>query len=36
MADNKEEYLNLKGNQVGLYFIKIDQKTPKAYKIVLE
>ena len=36
MADNKEEYLNLKGNQVGLYFIKIDQKIPKAYKIVLE
>jgi hypothetical protein len=35
-ANNKEEYLNLKGNRKGLYFIKIDQKIPKAYKIVLE
>jgi hypothetical protein len=36
LADNKDVSVNLIGNPVGLYFIKIDQKTPKTYKIVLE
>jgi hypothetical protein len=35
-AENKVEYLNLKGNAAGSYFIRIDQKSPKTYKLVLE
>jgi hypothetical protein len=33
---NKIESLNLIGKPRGLYFIKIDQKTPKTYKLILE
>jgi hypothetical protein len=36
LAVNKEENLNLKGNPTGLYFIKVDQKISKTFKIVLE
>ncbi|MDP2337610.1 MAG: PKD domain-containing protein [Bacteroidota bacterium] len=36
LADNLEENLNLKENPSGLYFIRIDQKMPKTYKIVLK
>ena len=36
LAVNKIEYLNLKGNHAGLYFIKVNQKTPKTYKLILE
>ncbi|MDP2335711.1 MAG: T9SS type A sorting domain-containing protein, partial [Bacteroidota bacterium] len=36
IADNKVEYLNLKGNPAGSYFIRIDRKSPKTYKLVLE
>ena len=36
LAANKDEYMNLKGNPPGIYFIKIDQKIPKTYKIILE
>lgn len=36
LALNEEEYINLTGNPSGLYFIMIDQKIPKTYKIVLE
>jgi len=32
---NKEVCLDLKGNVAGLYFVRIDQKTPKTYKMVL-
>jgi len=33
---NKTESLNLNGNPIGLYFIKIEQKNPKTYKLVVE
>ena len=33
---NNEENLNLKGNVPGIYFIQIDQKNKKAYKVVLK
>ena len=36
LAKNKEENLNLKGYPTGLYFIKIEQKIPKTYKVVLQ
>ena len=36
IADNKEVFLNLSGNPVGLYLIEIDNKTRKTYKIILE
>ncbi|MDP2336789.1 MAG: T9SS type A sorting domain-containing protein [Bacteroidota bacterium] len=36
LAQNKLEFLNLKGNPAGLYFIKVDLKIPKVYKLVLE
>jgi len=36
VAENAEEHLNLTGNPPGLYMIKIDQKTPKTFKIILE
>lgn len=36
LAVNKEEFLSLKGNMAGLYFIRIGQKIQKTYKIVLE
>lgn len=32
---NKEVRLDLKGNAAGLYFVRVDQKTPKTYKVVL-
>jgi hypothetical protein len=35
MAINKIESLNMKGNPEGLYFIKIDQKSPRTYKLVV-
>ncbi len=35
IAINKIEYLHMKGNPQGLYFIKIDQKVPKTYKLVV-
>jgi hypothetical protein len=34
-AINKVETLNMKVNPQGLYFIKIDQKVPKTYKLVV-
>ena len=34
-AVSKVQFLNLNGNPQGLYFIKIVQKTPKTYKLVL-
>ncbi len=36
LADNREKALNLKGNSPGLYFIRIGQKKPKIYKVVLK
>jgi len=35
LAEKKEESLNLKGNSPGLYFININSKGSKTYKIVL-
>ena len=35
MAVKKVESINMIGYQKGLYFIKIDQKTPKTYKLVV-
>lgn len=35
-VDNLEKSINLEGNPAGLYFIKIDQKEPLVYKLVLE
>ena len=35
LAKEKEVKLNLLGNPAGLYLLKVDQKTPKLYKIVL-
>jgi hypothetical protein len=34
-AVNKTESLNMKENPKGLYFIKIEQKNPKTYKLVV-
>jgi hypothetical protein len=34
--DSKEQTLDLHGNPPGIYLIKIDQKNPKTYKLVLE
>jgi len=36
MPDNKEQFINLEGNCPGLYFIKVDQKIIKSYKLILE
>ncbi len=36
MITNKLENLNIKGNSPGLYFIQIEQKTPKTFKIILQ
>lgn len=36
MVDNPEKSINLEGNPAGLYFIKIDQKMPLIYKLILE
>ena len=36
MAGNKEVNLDITGNPPGLYLIKIDQETPKTFKIVLK
>jgi len=33
---DKEQTINLYGNPAGIYFIKIDQKTSKTYKVVLQ
>jgi hypothetical protein len=35
IAVDKVESLNMKGSPQGLYFIKIDQKVPKTYKLVV-
>jgi hypothetical protein len=35
LVRNKDEFLNLKGNLPGIYFIKIDQKNSKTYKLIL-
>jgi len=35
-ADDMEKIINLEGNSAGLYFIKIDQKGMKTYKLVME
>jgi len=35
-AESRDENLNLSGNSPGLYFIKIDQKTPKTFKLILK
>ncbi len=35
-AGNIEEFINLEEKPSGFYFIRIDQKTPKTYKIILE
>jgi len=36
LTENKEATLNLKGNTPGIYFIRIEQKNPQIFKIVLE
>ena len=36
LADKTEVSINLRGNPPGLYLIRIAQKTPKTFKIVLE
>jgi len=36
LAEQKEKSLTLNGNPPGLYFIRIDQKIPKCYKVILE
>jgi hypothetical protein len=35
-ANGQEQSINLKGNPSGIYFIKIDQKDSKTYKVVLQ
>jgi len=35
-AEGRDENLNLSGNSPGLYFIKIDQKIPKTFKLILK
>ena len=36
LAEKKQHNLNLHGYAPGLYFIKIDQETPKIFKLILE
>jgi len=36
LVNNEEETFNLKVNPAGVYYLKMDGKANKAYKIVLE
>ena len=36
LVNNKDQILNLSENSAGLYFIKIDQKTSKTYKLIID